>query len=255
MDADPNLSLRAAAEIHSVHHTKLSRHRSRGIRYCPMYPWSGFERVSFPLVWWGGYGRSTSRRPGVGAPWAANFVKRHPELIMRFNRKYDYHRALCVAWFVAGLPLYIISLRNMVSRIRDIYNLDETGFLMGTIGTTTVVTSSERYGRAKTKQPGNREWVTIIQDINSVGWAIPPFIIVRDKYHLGSWYEDSPLPKDWVLLHPITARLLMRGAWNGSSTSTSIQNPELLAPIVFRSLMAARVTTQPVLRFTAKRII
>jgi hypothetical protein len=31
----------------------------------------------------------------VGQNWAANFVKRRPELKVKFNRKYDYKRALC----------------------------------------------------------------------------------------------------------------------------------------------------------------
>jgi hypothetical protein len=31
----------------------------------------------------------------VGKRWAANFVKRRLELIVKFNRKYDYSRALC----------------------------------------------------------------------------------------------------------------------------------------------------------------
>jgi hypothetical protein len=70
---------------------------------------------------------------------------------------------------------------------------------MGVISTTMVVTSSERRGRAKSKQPGNREWATAIHGINATGWAIPPFIIVQGKHHLSSWYENSPLPKDWVI--------------------------------------------------------
>jgi hypothetical protein len=36
----------------------------------------------------------------------------------------------------------------------DIYNFDETGFMMGVLSTAMVVTSSERSGRAKAKQPG-----------------------------------------------------------------------------------------------------
>jgi hypothetical protein len=31
----------------------------------------------------------------VGQKWAATFVKRRPELKVKFNRKYDYKRALC----------------------------------------------------------------------------------------------------------------------------------------------------------------
>jgi hypothetical protein len=71
--------------------------------------------------------------------------------------------------------------------------------MMGVISTAMVVTSSERSGRPKLAQPGNREWVTVIQSINSQGWAIPPFIIVAGKHHLTNWYEDSTLPSDWVI--------------------------------------------------------
>jgi hypothetical protein len=39
----------------------------------------------------------------------------------------------------------------------DIYNFDETGFMIGIILIAIVVTSSERAGRVKAKQPGNRE--------------------------------------------------------------------------------------------------
>ena len=33
--------------------------------------------------------------PPVGKNWAGTFVKRRPELKVKFNRKYDYKRALC----------------------------------------------------------------------------------------------------------------------------------------------------------------
>jgi hypothetical protein len=39
----------------------------------------------------------------------------------------------------------------------------------------------------------------VIQGINATGWAIPPFIIVKGKHHLSSWYENSPFPNDWVI--------------------------------------------------------
>ena len=70
---------------------------------------------------------------------------------------------------------------------------------MGIISTGMVVTSSERRGRPRLRQQGNKEWVTVIQGINSQGWAIPPFIIVAGQYHLLNWYEESTLPSDWVI--------------------------------------------------------
>ena len=79
----------------------------------------------------------------------------------------------------------------------DIYNFDETGFLMGFITPGMVITSSDRVGKAKAVQPGNREWVTVIQAVNSQGWAVPPYIIIKGQKHLTTWYEDARLPADW----------------------------------------------------------
>jgi len=81
----------------------------------------------------------------------------------------------------------------------DIYNFDETGFVMGHISSEIVVTTSDRRGKPRAVQQGNREWATVIQAIGSYGGAIPPYIIVAGKTHLSSWYENSPLPKDWVI--------------------------------------------------------
>jgi hypothetical protein len=144
---------------------------------------------------------ATRDTPRVGARWASNFVKRRPELRTCFQRKYDYQRAKCEdpevirGWFEL--------VRNTIAKYgicdEDIYNFDETGFMMGIISTAMVVTSSE--GRAKVKkiQPGNREWVTVIQGVNSQGWNVPPFVVVAGKNHLSSWYQNSGFPPDWVI--------------------------------------------------------
>jgi hypothetical protein len=51
----------------------------------------------------------------------------------------------------------------------DIFNFDETSFQMGVILTSRVITSSDRKGRLRTKQPGNRKWVTTIEAVNVRG--------------------------------------------------------------------------------------
>jgi DDE superfamily endonuclease len=213
---DPKLSFRAAAKIYSVDPMKLSR-RQRGqrprrdmaansrkltdleesiiVRYVldldskgfpPRY--CGVEDMANQIL----TERDASR---VGPRWAANFVKRQPELTARFNRKYDYQRALCDpnSWFTL--------VQNTKAKYgildSDTYNFDETGFLMGIIATTMVITSADRRGKPKMRQPGNRDWVTVIQSVNALGWTVPPYIIVKGQYHLLSWYENGQLPKDW----------------------------------------------------------
>jgi hypothetical protein len=66
--------------------------------------------------------------------------------------------------------------------------------MMGVILTGAVVTAAERRGRLRTVQQGNREWVTAIQGINAMGWAILPFIIFAGKYYLSAWYKEEDLP-------------------------------------------------------------
>ncbi|KAM5521907.1 transposase [Fusarium oxysporum f. sp. phaseoli] len=55
---------------------------------------------------------------------------------------------------------------------------------MGLLQSGMVVTGSERQGRPKSVQPGNREWITVIPAINAEGQSIPPFIIGSGQYHL-----------------------------------------------------------------------
>jgi hypothetical protein len=41
--------------------------------------------------------------------------------------------------------------------------------------------------------------VTVIQGVNSQGWAVPLFIVVAGKNHLASWYQNSRFLPDWVI--------------------------------------------------------
>jgi hypothetical protein len=137
----------------------------------------------------------------VGQKWARTFVTRRPELKVKFNRKYDYKRALCEdPEIIQGWSRLIENMKAKYGILdEDTYNFDESGFMMGMISTGAVVTSSERRGRPKSVQPGNREWTTVVQGINAMGWAIPPFIIFQGKHHLSAWYKEGSLPHDWVI--------------------------------------------------------
>ena len=62
-----------------------------------------------------------------------------------------------------------------------------------------VVTVSERRTRPNLIQPGDREWVTVIQGICAAGYAIPPFIIYKGRFHISAWYEEATIPYDWKI--------------------------------------------------------
>ena len=102
--------------------------------------------------------------PPVGTRWALNFIKRHPELKTRFFRKYDYQRAKCKDLTI--IHDWFRLMENTIAKygitLADIYNFDETGFMMGIIQSGMVVTDTDRRGKPKSVQPGNREWITVI---------------------------------------------------------------------------------------------
>jgi hypothetical protein len=133
----------------------------------------------------------------VRQKWPANFVKRTDSLTTCFNRVYNRQRALCED------PALIKQWFELVEQTQakygicdeDVYNFDEAGFMMGKITTQLVITGSERRGRPKSIQSGNREWVTLIAAINAAGWSVPPFLIFAGKYHLSAWYEED-IPRD-----------------------------------------------------------
>lgn len=130
--------------------------------------------------------------------WTSNFVRRQLQLFTRFTRKIDYQRVKCEdpdaynAWFRL--------VRNMINKYgiykEDIYNFDETGFLIGQISSEMIVTAAERRGKPRTTQQGNKEWITVIQGIRSYGYVLLSFIIAAGKNHLFSWYENTPMPAD-----------------------------------------------------------
>ena len=81
----------------------------------------------------------------VGKLWAKRFVKEHKELKTRFSRGYDFQRALCED------PVALKKWFHLVANMRDkygitdpdFYNFDETGFAMGVIDPSLVITGAE----------------------------------------------------------------------------------------------------------------
>ncbi|GKU14150.1 unnamed protein product [Fusarium langsethiae] len=219
---NPKLSMRRAAEIYEVNRNTLSN-RKNGIKprrnimpnlrklskleeetvlqYVLDQNSRGFpcqisiiENIANGLL-------ADRNAPPVGKHWAINFINRQPELKSRYQRRCGYQRAFCKDPTIIRNWFRLIE--NTIAKYGihtdDIWNFDETGFMMGMIATGKVVTSAKRRGRPKSIQPGNREWVTVIEAVSAEGQSIPPFIIVKGKKYLRSWYEGSTLPVDWAI--------------------------------------------------------
>jgi hypothetical protein len=82
----------------------------------------------------------------VGQNWAVNFIKRQPELKVKFNQDYDYNRALYKdpeairGWF----QLVENTKAKYGNQDEDTYNYDESCFMMDMISTEAVVANAER---------------------------------------------------------------------------------------------------------------
>jgi hypothetical protein len=145
--------------------------------------------------------RSDRNLKPVGTNWPNRFVKRSDLLRMRWTRSYHNQRKkqedpeAIGAWF----RLVANTKAKYGIQDNDMYNFDESGFMMGVIGSQLVVTATERREKPKLVQPGNREWVTVIQSIGAGGWASPPFIVYSGKNHISTWYRDASIPWDWVM--------------------------------------------------------
>jgi hypothetical protein len=115
------------------------------------------------------------------------------------DRRFHSHRARCEdsvkisAWFKLVEDTRV----RFGTADQDVFNFDETGFMIGVASTSKVITNSDTVGRATVVQPGNREWATTIECINAAGWSIPPFVILSGRLHQASWYQD--IPPDWAV--------------------------------------------------------
>jgi hypothetical protein len=143
--------------------------------------------------------RGSTSTQTVGEKWVYNFIKQHDEIKTQFSRRYNHQRAKCedpkiiLEWF----NHVQITIMQYGITPEDIYNFDETGFAMGLVATAKVVTRAEMLSQPFLIQPGNREWVTSIECVNSTGWVLPPCIIFKGKVHIEGWYQDMTLPADW----------------------------------------------------------
>ena len=93
----------------------------------------------------------------IGPHWTFNFVKRQSKLRTYWNRPYDYQKAqyedpeIIEVWF--QLFQNVVAKYNIIKS--DIWNFDETGFLISQIISTFVVILYDRYRKVKIIQSGN----------------------------------------------------------------------------------------------------
>jgi hypothetical protein len=76
-----------------------------------------------------------------------------------------------------------------------IYNVDETGFSIGS-SRKSVVLLDQLDKRREKKQPGRQEWITSLECVNAAGVTLPPCLIFKGE-NLNSGWIPNETPADW----------------------------------------------------------
>ena len=141
-------------------------------------------------------------RKALGHHWYKNFLNRHPEFKLKYNRNLDQVRkdasdpVIMKDWF----DLYMTTREKYGVADADIYNMDEKGFAMG------IADSSKVIIRGNTApfnvHPGNRDWVTLIECISSRGSILPAYIIFQGAQIQQAWYAAITDEKTTIRVSP-----------------------------------------------------
>ena len=127
----------------------------------------------------------------LGVHWTSRFLHRW-DLVSVLSRPLDCQRA----W--NNDPVVINEWFAFFRRILDkykitphrLYNMDEKGVILGMATRSKVITPRASLRKA-VQQPGNREFVSVIECVSADGRALAPFIIWKAKQHQASWYNEA----------------------------------------------------------------
>ena len=140
-----------------------------------------------------------ARSGSIGEQWFHRFLRRNPTLQSLYARKLDQHRfnganpAVLQHWFDAVSEM----MAENNYHPKDIWNMDESGFAVGTSQTTRVLV------KRGAKQPvkshvGKQEWITDIECINAAGQALSPMLIFKARNFNAAWVPpELGLPDSW----------------------------------------------------------
>jgi hypothetical protein len=168
----------------------------------------------------------------IGSTWAYRFVKRQSRLCSKYSRSLDAVRA-SKNNNIDSLQGWFDLLKETVDTYEitpdRTYNMDETGFMTG------VVTASAKViveavvkepdarrmpSKATITQPGNREWVTVIQAIGATGRVVDPFVIIKGQLITRSFASNmrEALP---AADFPYAAVACSENGWTDASIAVS----------------------------------
>ena len=135
--------------------------------------------------------------PPLGEGWTRQFLGRHPDLktamlkTIEAARVKDTNPEALGKWF----QCFKEEIQELNIRPQDMYNVDESGFAIGTTQARQAIINAKIRSRLQV-QPGRQEWVTVIECICGDGTAIPPLVIFKGNSLSNNWIP-ADVADDW----------------------------------------------------------
>jgi hypothetical protein len=124
--------------------------------------------------------------------WVNRFRTRHPRIKMCFSRTID--AAQSTALDLSTIKSYFDNLGEVLREHKyppsAIYNVDKTGFSIGSSRKSVVLLDQLNQRREK-KQSGQQEWITCLECVSASGVTLPPCLIFKGQNLNSGWIPDE----------------------------------------------------------------
>jgi hypothetical protein len=131
----------------------------------------------------------------LGRHWIYRFIRRHPEIATKIGRKIDHQRVQAVTPDV--VQAFFTQIETAVSdygvKVRNIWNMDETGTALGVCTNQTVLGSTSTKS-TYVQRPENREWASTIEAISAGGRKVRSTTIFKAKSVQTTWFMPDDIP-------------------------------------------------------------
>ncbi|OAQ98739.1 hypothetical protein LLEC1_08158 [Akanthomyces lecanii] len=159
--------------------------------------------------------RSSSRNVSpnyVETRWVDHFLRRHH---LTVNRAKIRQKERQEAEDYDTIHNYFNALKDAIKNHgitpQNLWNMDETGFVINHAEGGCIVTRRKKYA-SKKGIPTNRELATVIEAVSAAGDYIKaPFMILKAKMHLGQWYSVPDLPDAGRIAVTDSGKLFIEG--------------------------------------------
>jgi DDE superfamily endonuclease/Tc5 transposase DNA-binding domain len=136
--------------------------------------------------------------PPIGKDWVRRFLNRHTDLKVKRARRIDAARVKEVSsekvteWFDSVKEV----IREYKIKPENMYNMDETGFSIGSTQAGHVVVDDTVQSQFQA-QPGRQEWVTVLECICGDGSTVAPLVIFKGENGSTGWVQSPEVPGNW----------------------------------------------------------